>query len=250
MNTLNRKGLTALVTGGSRGIGRAVSLRLAASCGTVIVNYLQNDAEAEKTRGLIEQQGSTCVLAKANLFYDDEIDRLFETVKTSAGHLDVFVHCAALTVFKPLLDIKPNQWDLTMNINARSFLFCAQKAAFLMKEGKIVALSSLGSQRVLPHYGAMGTAKAALETLVRYLAVELAPAGIQVNCVSGGFVETDSIKKFPDADRLIEAVSLRTPARRIGTADEIADAVMFLIGPSAKWIYGQTIIADGGLSLQ
>jgi enoyl-[acyl-carrier protein] reductase III len=244
------KDLIALVTGGSRGIGRAVSLRLAAeAAGTVIVNYLENDVEAERTRKLIEEMGSSCILAKANLCHAADLDRLFLTIKEAVGRLDIFVHCAAVTAFKPLGEIRSNQWDLTMNVNARSFLLCVQKCIPLMKEGKIVAISSLGSSRAIPNYGALGPTKAALEATVRYLAAELASTGIQVNAVSGGFVKTDSIRKVPSADMLAEKTAARTPAGRLGTPDDIAGVVLFLLSPSASWIFGQTIVADGGLSL-
>jgi enoyl-[acyl-carrier protein] reductase III len=250
MNTAGKKGLTALVTGGSRGIGRAVSVRLAAQCAeTVVVNYLENDIEAERTKKLIEEQGSVCVLVKANLFHVAEVDKLFSTVQQGVGRLDVFVHCAAVTAFKPLKDIRPNQWDLTMNVNARSFLLCAQKCIPLMKEGKIVAISSLGSSRAIANYGALGPTKAALESTVRYLAVELAPSGIQVNAVSGGFVPTDSFRHLASAEKLAEAMLARTPSKRLGTPDDIAGVVLFLLSPSASWICGQTIVVDGGLSL-
>jgi enoyl-[acyl-carrier protein] reductase III len=250
MHTDKKKNLTALVTGGSRGIGRAVAVKLAATCAkTVVVNYLENDAEAEIVLKRIAKQNASCVLAKANLLYPAEINDLFETVKSVTDRLDIFVHCAALGTFKPLKSIKPNQWDLTMNINARAFLLCAQRAAPMMKSGKMVAVSSLGSRRVVPNYGAMGPTKAALESIVRYLAVELAQDGIQVNGVSGGFIETDSIKKFPGSDALLDEVRRRTPAQRLGTPDEIAEIVAFLASPAARWINGQIVVADGGMSL-
>ena len=150
---------------------------------------------------------------------------------------------------KTTIKLRPNQWDLIMNISARSFLLCAQRCIPLMREGSIVALSSLGSVRVIPNYGAMGAAKAALESMVRYLAVELAPRGIRVNAISGGLVETDSIKHFPDSEKLIREVINRTPGGRIGQPDDIADVAMFLISSKARWISGQTLIVDGGLSL-
>jgi enoyl-[acyl-carrier protein] reductase III len=239
-----------LVAGGSRGIGRAVSLKFAARARTVFVNYVRNDAEAGKTRTLVESCGAECVLIRANLQFPEDVDRLFKTVLEQAGHLDVFVHCAALGTFKPTLEIKLNQWDLTMNISARSFLLCVQQCVPLMRGGRIVALSSLGSVRAVPNYGAMGAAKSALEALVRYLAVELAPRGIQVNAVSGGFVATDSLQSFPQSETFVNDVISRTPAGRIGHPDDLADVVMFLTDPASRWICGQTIIADGGLSLR
>ena len=136
-----------------------------------------------------------------------------------------------------------------MNVNARSFLLCSQKCVRLMKEGTIVAISSLGSSRALPRYGALGPTKAALEAIVRYLAVELAPLGIRVNAVAGGFVQTESIRKHPDADRLIQSIVAGTPGGRLGTPDDIAGVVMFLLSSSASWICGQTLVVDGGLSL-
>ena len=164
----------ALVTGGSRGIGRAISLKLAQTVAkTVYVNYLQNDTEAHKTAESIQKSGSKCVLLKANLLFPKAIDQLFEKIKSDQNNLDILIHCAAINAFKPLKTIKPNQWDLIMNVNARALLLCAQKAAAIMPSGHIVAVSSLGSQRVITNYGVMGPTKAALESTLRYLAVEL-----------------------------------------------------------------------------
>ena len=240
----------ALITGGSRGIGRAIALRLAAGgAGTIIVNYLNNDAEAEKTCGLIAEQGCEAIRIKANLAFPDQVDRLFEETGQRVKRLDAFIHSAALTAMKPTSEIKPNQWDLTMNVNARAFLLCAQRCLPLMNEGSIVALSSLGSIRAVPNYGAMGPAKAALEAVVRYLAVEFAPEGIRVNAVSGGPIRSTSMSLFPDAEALMTDVIRRTPAGRLGEPDDIAGVATFLLSPEARWICGQTLIADGGLSL-
>ncbi|MDB6167760.1 MAG: fabL [Verrucomicrobia bacterium] len=248
--TFGAKGSVALVTGGTRGIGRAVSLALAAAgVDTVILNYLQDEASAASTQRELESRSARSDLVKANLASPDEIDRLFATVAASHPRLDYFVHCAALGAFKPLLDTRPNQWDLTMNINARGFLLCAQHAARLMQGGAMVAVSSLGSTRAIPNYGAMGPTKAALEAVVRQLAVELATRGIRVNAVTGGLVDTISIQKFPDAEKRREESIRRTPAGRIGTAEEIADAILFLLSPAARWIYGHTLVADGGFCL-
>ncbi len=240
----------ALVTGGSRGIGRAVALRLAESgVKTIIVNYLENNAAAENTRRDVEARGAECVLARANLAQPAEIDRLFQTITGAAPDLGIYVHCAALGAFKPTLTTKSNQWDLTMNVGARSFLLCAQKCIGLMKQGSIIAVSSLGSERVLPHYGAIGVSKAALESTVRYLAVEFAPLGIRVNAVSAGLVRTESIDKMPGAGRVFEEALARTPAGRIAEPEDVADVVVFLTSSAARWIHGQVILADGGYSL-
>ncbi len=240
-----------LITGGSRGIGRAITLAAAtAGAETIVVNYLQNDAEAERTRALCEALGTRCILQRANVLSADDIDRLFEAVAVDPGGLDLFVHCAALNTFKPITTIRQNQWDLTMGIAARAFLLCAQRCIPLMTRGSMVALSSLGARRVLENYGALGPAKAALESVVQYLACELAPRGIRVNGVTAGFVETESIQKFPEAAALIAAAAERTPAGRIGRPEDLADVVLFLASPAARWIHGQTLVADGGLSLR
>jgi len=164
--------------------------------------------------------------------------------------LDILVHNAALGVFKPTLEIRANQWDLSMNINARALLLLAKNSIELMKDGgKIISISSLGSHRVVPNYGAIGISKAALESLIRYLAVEMAPYGIRVNGVSGGFIKTESSKQFPEYKKMISKVLKNIPAKKLGTPDDIANAVILLASDEASWIYGQILVVDGGLSL-
>ncbi|MDH5356545.1 MAG: SDR family oxidoreductase [Gammaproteobacteria bacterium] len=241
---------TVLISGGSRGIGRAIALRLASSgAATIIVNYLNNDVEANKTCKLIAAYDCEAIPVKANLAYPDQIDRLFDEIGKRVNCLDAFVHSAALTTMKPTSELRPNQWDLTMNINARAFLLCTQHCLPLMKKGAIVALSSLGAIRAVPNYGAMGPAKAALEAVVRHLAVELAGEGIRVNAVSGGPVRSESLKLFPNAQTMMTEATRRTPVGRLGEPEDIADVALFLLTPEARWICGQTLIADGGLSL-
>ncbi len=240
-----------LITGGTRGIGRAIALAAcAAGAETVLLNYLQNDTEAERTRALCETAGTRCIVHRANVASPDDVDALFAAAAKELGGIDLFVHCAALNTFKPVTSVKPNQWDLTLNIATRAFLLCAQQCLPLMTQGCIVAVSSLGARRVLDNYGALGPAKAALESLVRYLACELAPRGIRVNAVTAGLVDTGSIRLFPKAEELIAEAALRTPAGRIGLPEDIADVVLFLASPAARWIVGQTLVADGGLSLR
>ncbi|MGH7197777.1 MAG: SDR family oxidoreductase, partial [Candidatus Omnitrophota bacterium] len=142
-------------------------------------------------------------------------------------------------------------WDISLDVNAKALLLLAQSALPLMKQagGKIVAISSLGAHHFTPNYGAIGISKAALENLVRYLAVELAPLKIHVNAVSGGLVDTDSLKMFPNLDAMKKEFLQRTPGGRLGKPEDLADVVSFLLSPQSDWIYGQTLTADGGYSL-
>ena len=243
--------LTALITGGTRGIGRAVAFKLVAQgFSRLIINYARNDGDADETRAAVERLGAACSLIRANLMSLDEIDRLRDELRNFTPRLDILVHCAALNAFKPLSEVKPNQWDLVMNVNTRGFLMVAQKAAPMFNRGgSIIAISSVGAVRVLPNYGAMGPAKAAMESVIRYLAVELAPLGIRVNGVSAGLVATASLDRFPNSAALLEEAVSRTPSGRISTGEDIASVVCFLASPEASQIRGQIINVDGGLSL-
>lgn len=246
-----KKKLTALVTGGSRGIGRSISLMLAEHfTERIFINYVQNDDEAVKTKKLAEDIYSCdAVLLKNNIAYPDEIDKMFSIIESAVKSLDIFIHCAAVNAFKPLSQITPRQWDLIMNVNARSFLYCCQKCIPLMKKGSIVAISSLGSRKFIKNYGSLSETKAALETIVRDLGVELGPKGIRVNGITAGLVETDSLLKFPRSEEMIRYTASNTPLGRIGRTEDISNAAAFLISPLSDWITGQSIIIDGGISL-
>jgi enoyl-[acyl-carrier protein] reductase III len=175
--------------------------------------------------------------------------RVLEQVR-DLGPLEAVIHNAATGVIRPALEVEDKHWDWTLNANARSLLGLAQAAVPQMAPGSsIVALSSLGSFRVLENYVLVGTSKAALESLVRYLAVELAPRGIRVNAVSGGVVDTGALDHFPNREEMLDAARGRTPAGRMVTVDDMAGAVMFLCSPDAEMIRGQTIVVDGGFSL-
>jgi enoyl-[acyl-carrier protein] reductase III len=244
------EGKSALVTGGSRGIGAVISRRLAELGAHVFINYRENDACATETRRAIHSAGGTGDLIKANLLNPNEIREMFRAV-AGRGPLDILVHNAALGSFKPASALRANQWDLSMNINARALMICAQEAASLMRGrgGKIVAVSSLGSNRYVPSYGAVGISKAALEATVRYLAVELAVVGIRVNAVSAGLVDTPSVRQHPGWDALSAEAVRKAPAGRLGRPEDVAGVVLFLCSPLAEWVCGQIIVADGGLSL-
>jgi enoyl-[acyl-carrier protein] reductase III len=242
----------AVITGGSRGIGKAIATELANLGAHLVVNYVRNEDSARQTVEELSQNGVKVLSFQGNIGEPNTISELIDFTTKELGGIDILVHNAALGAFKPVHKLKLNQWELSLDVNAQAFFLLTQKVLPHMeskKEGCIIAISSLGAHRFIPNYGAIGISKAALETLVKYLAVELAPKGIRVNCVSGGLVETDAVKSFPDYDRMKEEVVKRTPAGRIGKPEDLARIVAFLASPEADWIYGQTIIADGGLSL-
>lgn len=244
-------GKRALVTGGSRGIGRAVSLLLASRGADVAVNFVRDEESAARTVDEINKLGRTALPIKADISDHSQVKGLFSKIKDSFGTLDFFVSNAVSGVLGPAARTGRLGWDRTLNTNARSFLLCVQQAVKLFGEsgGKIVAVSSIGSFTCLPGYAAVGASKAALETLVRYFGRELAPKGINVNAVSGGPVNTSALDYFPDRERILEIWKERTPAHRIAEPDEIASVVSFLLSDEASWIQGQTIVVDGGLTL-
>lgn len=243
-----------LVTGSGRGIGRAIALHFAREGADVVVNYHRNEAPAREVAGQIEAMGRRALVVRANLAKPEDLDFLFDTVEREFGGLDLFISNAASGFNRPALQQKISGWDWTLNVNARAFLFAAQRVVPLMEKrggGSMVAISSPGSHRVLPDYIAVGASKAALEALVRYLAVELAPKNIVVNAVSPGLVLTDALQYFSslrDADVIPRAIA-KTPAGRLVTPEDVAGVVAFLCSPQAFMIRGQVIILDGGYTL-
>ena len=239
-------GASVLVTGGSRGIGREIALRFAdEGAKRVAIGYMRNDTAAEAAADELRARGAEPVLVRGNV----ASPRIAHEVQ-ALGQLDVLVHNAATGVARPALETEDTHWDWTLAANARALLSLARAAVPAMPRGSaIVALSSLGSFRVLENYVLVGTSKAALESVVRYLGVELAPRGIRVNAVSGGVVETGALEFFPNKEQMLRDARERTPAGRMVEAGDIADAVMFLSGPHSEMICGQTLIVDGGFSL-
>jgi enoyl-[acyl-carrier protein] reductase III len=238
-------GKSVLVTGGSRGIGRAIALRFAREgASRVAIGYLRSDDAAEETASELRALGAEAILVRGNVTSDRVIEQVAEL-----GPLDVLVHNAATGVIRPALETEDKHWDWTHSANARALLSLTRAAAPQMPAGSsIVALSSLGAGRVLENYVLVGTSKAALESLVRYLAVELGPRSIRVNAVSGGVVETGALDHFPNRAEMLE-MGRRNAAGRIVTPDDIAGTVAFLCGPDAEMIRGQIIVVDGGFSL-
>ncbi|MBV8394709.1 MAG: SDR family oxidoreductase [Actinobacteria bacterium] len=237
--------MNVFITGGSRGIGRAIALRFARDgADRIAIGYLRNDAAAEATADELRALGADVTLVRGNV----SADRVAEEV-AALGPLDVLVHNAATGVVRAALDTEDKHWDWTMTANARALLSLARGAAPQMHPGSsIVAISSLGSHRVLENYVLIGTSKAALESLVRYLAVELAPRGIRVNAVSAGVVETGALEHFPNREEMLKT-GAANPAGKLVTPEDVAGAVAFLCSPDAEMVRGQTLVVDGGFSL-
>jgi enoyl-[acyl-carrier protein] reductase III len=240
------EGLSVLVTGGSRGIGREIA-RYFAELGAsrVAIGYLRNDRAAEETAEELRSLGAEPVLVRGNVASERVAQQVAEL-----GPLDVLVHNAATGVIEPALETEDKHFDWTLAANARALLSLARAAAPQMKPGgSIVAISSLGSTRVLEDYVLVGASKAALEAIVRYLAVELAPRGIRVNAVSAGLVETEALDFFPNKEQMLTWSKKRTPAGRLVEPRDVAAAVAFLCSSWAEMVRGQILIVDGGFSL-
>jgi enoyl-[acyl-carrier protein] reductase III len=240
------KGASVLVTGGSRGIGKAIALRFAErGAARVAIGYLRNDRAAEETAEDLRAAGAEPLLLRGNVASQRVADEAAEL-----GPFDVLVHNAATGVIKPALEAEDKHWDWTLSANARALLTLTRVCAPGMREGSsIVGVSSLGSIRVLENYVLVEVSKAALEALVRYLGVELAPRGIRVNAVSAGVVETGALEHFPNKEQMIASGLKRTPVGRLVEPGDVADAVCFLSSPEAAMVCGQTLIVDGGFSL-
>ncbi|MBA9028219.1 enoyl-[acyl-carrier-protein] reductase FabL [Peribacillus huizhouensis] len=242
----------ALVTGSSKGLGRSTALALALAGYDVVINYARSKSKALEVAAEIEAIGRKALVVKANVGDVEKIKAMFLEIEEVFGRLDVFINNAASGVQRPVMELEESHWNWTMDINSKAFLFCAQQAAKLMEKngvGKMVSISSLGSIRYLKNYTAVGVSKAALEALTRYLAVELAPMNICVNAVSGGVIDTDALKHFPNREELLAEAAAETPAGRIVSMDDMVKTIMFLISEDASMIRGQTIIVDGGISL-
>lgn len=243
---------TALITGGGRGIGRAIALKLASEGADVVINFFRNRKAAEQTVAECEAFGVRALPMRADVGDLEALKAMFGEVDELFAGLDILVNNAASGYIRPIEQQRPKGWDWTLNINARSHLFSAQYALPLMRKrggGVIVGISSLGSRFLMPEYVVIGVSKAAVEAMTRYLTVEFAKYNIRANAVSGSWVETDAWRHFSDVEEIIERTRRNTPAGRIPTPEDMADAVAFLCSNESDMIRGQTIIVDGGYSL-
>ena len=251
-------GKYALITGGSRGIGRGIALKLAQNGSKVAINYLGNEAAAKNTLAQVREKGGDGFIIQADVSQPADICRLFSTVQAEFGKLDIFVSNArpeAAAFFYPPLEITLEQWDSAIDSQAKAFLLGAREAAKLMADGsRILALTYATGGRTggLQPWVAMGAAKAALESLVRYYAVALAKRGITVNAISPGWTEDSVLNSLPEVVQTLQRNwhgGGWTPMGRLGTPADIGNVAALLCSSEASWITGQVIYADGGASL-
>ena len=246
------QGRLALVTGGSRGIGRTIAVDLARRGADVAFTYLRNEKAAQETTAQIEAEGRRGYAIRSRIDRADRCIALVDQAAAALGGLDLLVSNAASGVIRPALEVTEKHWDWTLNTNARAIVFLAQAAVPHMQArggGAIIGMSSLGSFRVIENYTLVGVSKAALEAAIRYLAVELAPLGIRVNGVSGAVVDTGALEHFPNRDEMLSSGRDRTPAGRMLEPQDLANAVAWLASPESSMVIGQTLIVDGGFSL-
>ena len=243
-------GKTFVVTGGTRGIGMPISLRFARAGATVIANFLRNEDAAAQLTAIATNEGLAITLCRADLTKQEGLEKLSRSIPEGERALSGLIHCAATGVHRPIDELTERHLDWTFDLNVRVFfklikLFLAR----FSKGSSIVALSSWGALRALPSYSLVGSSKGALEALARHFATELAPRGIRVNILTAGTVLTDVWKALPDAEARIAESIRRTPAGRLVTAEEVANAAQFLCSDAASGMIGQTLVIDGGIGI-
>jgi enoyl-[acyl-carrier protein] reductase III len=247
-------GQVALVTGGSRGIGKACALRLAEAGADIVINYVTSQGAAEETAEVIQSMGRNVVVVKADVSERDDCESMIEFVTKTVGRLDILVSNAATGGFRPMLAITERNFESTMKTNVIALIHLVQASYRLLArtEGraKVVAISSHGSHMALPLYGTVGGSKAALESFVRHFALELGDKGINLNIVKAGLVDTDSTRRIPYADQLFAARGMRSmTGDRNLMPEDVANAVLFLASPLSDMVQGETLTIDGGAAV-
>jgi enoyl-[acyl-carrier protein] reductase III len=247
-------GRVALVTGSSRGIGRACAARLAEAGADVVVNYVTSQSAAEEAAAEIQAIGRRTAVVKADVSEQDDVLSMLDFVKDTFGRLDILVSNAASGGFRPLLATTARHFEAAMNTNVRALMFLVQAALPLLerREGraKVIGLSSHGSHLALPLYGLIGGTKAALESMIRHFALELGDRGINLNVIQAGLVETDSIRQIPNYQQMFSAPGNRSlVGDRALAVRDVADAVLYLASPLSDMVQGQTLVVDGGASI-
>jgi len=241
---------TILVTGGTRGIGQAISLRFARAGASVIANYLRNEQAAEQLKAIAEQERLNISLCRADITSEKGLEQLNNSLQESAPNLSGLVHCAATGVHRPLEELTERHFDWTFNLNVRTFFRLMKLLTPRFSQGSsVVAVSSWGALRTLPYYSLVGSSKGALEALARHLATELASRGIRVNILTAGAVRTDVWRAMPNSEQRLAETERRTPIGRLATAEEVAFGAQFLCSDAAAGIIGHTLVVDGGAGI-
>ncbi len=252
---LDLKGKVALVTGGTRGLGRAISLQLARLGATVAMNYRRDDASAARTLEDVRAIAPRSLLVKTDLENDPEVRAMVARVASDLGRLDILIANAAATAFKPLLEAKPHNLLRTFNLCVGGFMAAVQEASKVMGDGgRILMISGIDSVRSLPGHGVLGAAKAALESMVRDFAFELGPRGITVNGMNVGYIDTDSARFYAQYlgepyEEFQRRCRERSALKRLPNTDEIAAMACLICLPAASYLTAQTIMVDGGFTL-
>jgi enoyl-[acyl-carrier protein] reductase III len=248
-------GKVALVSGASRGIGRACAESLAACGASVIVNFLNSAEGAKEVVNSIQSCGGQAIAVRADVSERDDVQAMMDVIDEHFGRLDVIVSNAAAGGFRPLTQATPASFDSIMRMNAAPLLWLTQAALplFQSTEGisRVIAISSHGSIRGIANYGLIGTSKAALESLVRHLAFELGRSGVNVNAIMPGIVATDAIKTLPGSEGMLKSVQEQILVKdRMLTPVDVAGAVLFLASRFSDLIQGQVLVVDGGISIR
>lgn len=253
MQTFGLSGKKVLITGSGRGIGRSTALAMAMAGADVAVHYRRDEAAAHETAEEIRQMGRDCLVLRAEMESQEEIEQMFQEIRQRWGRLDVFVANAAASAFKSIAELKDYHLERTYKMVLHSLVICVQQAVPLMtgSYGRIIAMSSMGSDFTLPRYAVLGSAKAALESLVRYIAAEYGSQNITCNALNPGVVDTDSARYYGGNhyEAYRKDVIRHTPLRRLANPRDVADAAVFLASDASRFITGQTIRIDGGLTL-
>lgn len=251
---IDLSGKVALVTGSSRGIGRACALRLAEAGADIVLNYVTSQSAAMQVAERIDSMGRRVAVVKADVSEAEDVEETLGFIDQTFGQLNIVVSNAATGGFRSLLDADSRHFDAAMHTNVRPLIYLVQKSLPLLERGpgrgKVVAISSHGSTMALPSYGLIGASKAALESLVRHLTLDVGHRNVNVNAVRAGLVETDSTRRLPDADRMFEGRTRKSMmGERVLDADDVANAVLYLASPLADLVQGETLTVDGGAAI-